>query len=187
MIAGRTQRMIDHLLVLARLEEGKTAPRTEVVRIGEFVDSAWQPLAEGVRARGITVETQVPADLLCTADRENLQLILSNLFENAAEYTDENGLITITAAQEGDAVKLSVANTGCSLAGEDVNHIFERFWRGDKSRSQTGIHCGLGLVLVQRAAAALGGVVRAEAARSMFTIHLTLKAGLKGLAPGGNP
>lgn len=186
-IVARLQRMIDHLLALARLEEGKTALHPQALRLEEFVASAWRALADAARTRGIAIEDRVPGDLLCVADRENLQLILSNLLENAAEYTDENGRITMTAAQEGDAVKLSIANTGCRLTGEDVSHIFERFWRSDKARSQTGVHCGLGLVLVQRAAAAFGGAVHADAANGVFTISLTLKAGLKNIAQGGNP
>jgi signal transduction histidine kinase len=176
-IVGRTQQMIDHLLALARLEEGRTAPRQEIVRLGEFVDDALRPLADAVKARGITIDNRVPADLGCAADRENLQLILANLLENAAEYTNERGLITLSAVQAGDTVEFSAANTGCRLTDEEASQVFERFWRGDKARSKTGIHFGLGLVLVQRAAAALGGAVRAHVSNGTFTVRLTLKSG----------
>lgn len=177
-IVGRTQQMVDHLLALARLEEGKAAPPCEMVRLGEFIEGALRPLADTVKARGITIDNRVPADLQCAADRENLRLILANLFENAAEYTNEGGLITLAAVQAGDAVEFSIANTGCCLTADEASQVFERFWRGDKARSKTGVHCGLGLVLVQRAAAALGGAVRARVSNGMFFVRLNLKSGL---------
>ena len=75
----------------------------------------------------------------------------------------------------GNVIRLA-ANTGCRLSGEDVRHLFERFWRGDAARTHTGVHCGLGLALVQRAVESLGGTVTASVADGTFTIRAALPA-----------
>jgi signal transduction histidine kinase len=102
-------------------------------------------------------------------------MILSNLFANAAEYADEGGRFEIAADRSPAAVTLRVANTGCRLSCGDAEHVFERFWRGDSSRSDTGIHSGLGLALVQRAVAALGGEVSASVNDGAFSVCLTFQ------------
>lgn len=174
-----TQAMVDNLLGLARLEDGQTALHPESVGISELVDITWKPLADRARTRGISINRSVPAGLACTADRGCLQMILTSLFENAAEYTNEGGRIEVVAGEAGESVEVSIANTGCHLSEEDTRHVFERFWRGDAARSHTGIHCGLGLALVHRAASALGGAVAADVADGTFTVRLTFPA-----APG---
>jgi signal transduction histidine kinase len=88
----------------------------------------------------------------------------------------EAGHIEVVAKQLGKSTELTITNTGCLLSQDDARHVFERFWRGDASRSDTGIHCGLGLALVQRAAASIGGTVSASVADGTFTVRLILPA-----------
>jgi heavy metal sensor kinase len=173
-IIRRMHQMVDDLLVLARIEDGQSAAHRELVRLGEFMDVTWSPFADKARARGISMESEVPADLACMADRDSLVMIFTNLFENATEYANDGGHIQVKAGRNNRSVEISVANTGCHLTQEDTRHVFERFWRGDAARTDTGIHCGLGLALVQRAVAGLGGAVTAEVAGGTFTVRLTL-------------
>jgi signal transduction histidine kinase len=75
-------------------------------------------------------------------------------------------------------VELTIANTGCSLTQEQVAQVFDCFWRGDSSRRDGGIHCGLGLALVQRLMTALGGSAAAELrAGGVFAVRLDLGPG----------
>ena len=166
--------MVDYLLVLARMEDGQNVTRLERVRLGELIDATWLTSAGKASARGISMESVVPTDLACTADLDTLAMIFTNLFENAAEYANNGGHIQVRAGRKNRSVEISVANTGCQLTHEDTRHVFERFWRGDAARTNTGIHCGLGLALVQRATAGLGGTVSAEVIDGTFTIRLTL-------------
>ncbi|MBZ5497887.1 MAG: sensor histidine kinase N-terminal domain-containing protein [Acidobacteriia bacterium] len=175
-IIRRTQKMVDNLLALARLEDGKTMLHPESVRLAELIEHAWRPLCDGVRARGITIESRVPDHLACMADRESLRMILTSLFENAAEYANDGGHIEVAGAQAGDSAEVSIANTGCRLSEEDTRHVFDRFWRSDAARTNTGIHCGLGLALVQRATTSLRGTVSASAANGTFTVRLKFPA-----------
>lgn len=171
-----TQAMVDNLLMLARLEDGQTALQSETVRMGDLITATWQPFADRTCVRGITVENRVPNDLACLADRNILQMIFTSLFENAAEHTNEGGRIDVVAAQSGASIEISIANTGCHLSKEETLHVFERFWRGDAARADTGIHCGLGLALVHRAAGSVGGNVSARADGGIFTVLLNLPA-----------
>ena len=104
-------------------------------------------------------------------------MVLSNLLDNAVEYTNEAGQIWVTACYTDDSIELTVANTGCHLTSEQVAQVFDCFWRSDASRTSIGTHCGLGLPLVQRLVNALGGSAAAEVqSGGVFTIRLTLPA-----------
>jgi two-component system sensor histidine kinase QseC len=175
-IVRHTQAMVNNLLALAHLEGGQTILHPDALPLGEMVDSTWRPFADSVRARGITVESQVPADLTCIADRNTLLMILTNVFANAEQYTNDGGRITVTARRAGESVDLMVENTGSQLSEEDARHVFERFWRGDLSRTDTGSHFGLGLALVQRAVTSLGGTVAARVDDGTFMVQLSLPA-----------
>ena len=173
-IVQHTQALVDSLLALARLEGEQVARKTETLRLDELIDTAWRPLAEKARARNLAVDSRVSPEAVCAADRANLLMILTALLTNAVEYTNTDGRIEIVAGQAGKAVELKIANTGCRLSEGDVRHVFERFWRGDASRTRTGVHCGLGLALVQRAVESLGGTVTASVAGGTFTVRLVL-------------
>ena len=168
--------MVDNLLTLARLEGGQTALHIETIRVSQLIESASQPLTDKARARGITVENLVSKDLTCGVDRDTLTMIFMTLFANAAEYTNDSGHVEVAAKQLGKSIELTIANTGCLLSQDEVRHVFERFWRGDASRSDTGIHCGLGLALVRRATASIGGTATASVADGTFTVRLILPA-----------
>jgi signal transduction histidine kinase len=175
-IIRHMQAMVDNLLALARLEGGQSTLRPEAIHLAELLEVIWQPLAHRARERGITNTKQVPSDLVCTSDRDILIIVFTNLLTNAAEYTDDGGRIEVTATQAGGSIELAIANTGSRLSEEEERHVFDRFWRGDASRTGTGTHCGLGLALVQRAVASLGGTVVASVGDSIFTVRVTLPA-----------
>jgi two-component system, OmpR family, heavy metal sensor histidine kinase CusS len=175
-IVQQTEGMTENLLALARLEGDQVHLRPEPVRLAERVESLWRSHAAQVRARGLTMECRLSPDLAASADREILTLALSNLLANAAEYADGGGRIEVSGQACGDTVELVFSNTGCMLSADDAAHVFDRFWRGDASRTGTGVHCGLGLSLVQRAARALGGSVAATVEDGRFVVRLTVPA-----------
>jgi two-component system, OmpR family, heavy metal sensor histidine kinase CusS len=173
-ITQRMQDVIEALLSLARYESAPTGFRLEVVNVADLIQTAWSPLANKAAARGIVFEARLSSNLFCTADRDTIQLILEALLANAAEYTNDYGRIVIDGRNVDAVVELIFANTGCALSEADAQHVFDRFWRGDPSRADTGIHCGLGLALVRRAVEALGGSVSAHIADGMFTVQIRL-------------
>ncbi len=175
-IVRQTQAMTDNLLSLARIEGGQVAPQPQAVAPAEMVAALWRTQGPQAQARLITFTSLLPANLQCTVDRDLLAMALTNILANAAEYTNDGGRIEVSGRARNGAVELVFSNTGCTLTPEEVTHVFDRFWRGDSSRTATGVHCGLGLALVERAVRALGGTVTAEVAGGLFVIRLTVPA-----------
>jgi len=108
--------------------------------------------------KGITQTTEVPAELVCFADRNRLRQVLANLLDNALKYTPSGGNVKISAHVEVDGVVIACQDSGIGIFAEDVAEIWDRLYRADKSRSQRGL--GLGLSLVRAFMNAHGG--RAE-------------------------
>jgi signal transduction histidine kinase len=181
-IVRRTDALVTSLLTLARLEGGQGPVLAESMALGEAVRDALQPLEDRIAARRLAVGSQIPEDLRVAADRATLGMVLTALLENATEYTNAGGRIEITATRADRWATLAIANTGCHLSDDEVSHVFERFWRADPSRTDTGAHCGLGLAIVRRAVWSLGGTAAGSATGDVFTIRITLPA-----PPGGRP
>lgn len=173
-IAAGMQSVVNNLLMLARLDARQITFKTEEVRLAELVNNGWRPLADRAYERQIVFENDIAADVTFASDHEHLSMVLSNLLDNAVEYADEGGRIWTTAQRTEGSMEITVSNTGCQLAAEQMAHVFDCFWRGDSSRVGTGAHCGLGLALVQRLVGALGGRVTAELQPGgIFTVQLT--------------
>lgn len=176
-IADRMQSMVECLLMLSRLETRQVTFHREEISLSALLDSCRRGVSAKARARGLSCENTVPPELACTSDRECLAVVFTNLLDNAVEYADEGGRIEISGGQAGEFVEIAVANTGCRLTPGQVSHVFDRFWRADKARSDTGVHCGLGLSLVRRAVQALGGTVTAAVdADGTFRVTVSLPA-----------
>ncbi len=174
-IVQQMQAMVNNLLTLARLDTRQMPLRREQVSLVELVTSCWRAFGDRAIQRRITFECDIPDDLTCVSDPDNLSMILSNLLDNATEYANEGGRIKMAAHRTDGSVKLTISNTGCSLTDAQISQVFDCFWRGDSSRRDVGVHCGLGLALVQRLAEALGGSVVAERQPGgLFAVRLTL-------------
>jgi signal transduction histidine kinase len=134
----------------------------------------------------ITLQVDADTDLLVTADRDRLAQVLGNLLDNALKHTPAGGKIIVGArsvmadpgkprGQRQRFVEISVADTGEGIPPEDLSRIFERFYRGDKSRAQTAKGSGLGLAIAHEIVLAHGGQMRAESVVGLgtkFTITL---------------
>ena len=111
----------------------------------------------------------------CYADPKRLKQIILNLVNNAFRYTPEGGKITIEARQEGNDLMFSVQDTGMGIAPEDVDKIFERFYRTDRSRDRESGGSGLGLAITKALVEAHGGWIKVASKvneGSTFTVML---------------
>lgn len=176
-IAKSMQAMVSNLLTLGRIEANQVAFRRESVYLSELVDDSWRLFSAMSAKRRITFDNRIPEEITCEADRENLSMVFSNVLANAAEHTNETGRIWTAAEQTAGSVEITVANTGCNLTDDQVKQVFDCFWRGDSARTGTGTHCGLGLALVHRIIAAMGGSTSAEVQPGgIFCVRLVLPA-----------
>jgi two-component system heavy metal sensor histidine kinase CusS len=174
-IAQNMQTMVDNLLMLARLDAQQISFRSEQIRLAELVNSCWWPCSDEALERQITFDNRIDPRTTCESDHQNLSIILSNVLANAVEYANEGGQIWTTACRKDGSAQIAVSNTGCQLNAEQASHVFDCFWRGDSSRKDAGVHCGLGLALVERIIRGLGGSASAEVqSGAIFTVRLTL-------------
>lgn len=174
MIAQRMQVMVENLLTLARAESGQLRFEMQAIDLTALARESWELFAPRAATRSIRVHWSGPPSCAVLTDREQLLHVLCNLFENAVSYANDEGEILIETAASDGAGTITIANTGCTLSKQETVHVFDRFWRKDPSRGDTGVHSGLGLALAKRITELLGGTIRADADGGAFRVSVTL-------------
>ncbi len=173
--ADRVSGMLDALMDIAEAETGTMPLHREPLEIATLVDEVADLYADVAEEKGLRLVAEVAPGLEVAADRTRLRQALANLVDNAVKYTPAGGQVVVSAAAEGNRVSLRVSDTGPGIPEADLPHIWERLYRGDKSRHERGL--GLGLSLVRAIARAHGGDVTAESpAGAGATFTLTLPA-----------
>ncbi len=157
---------------MARLEVSTSRAEWGYIDLKVFVDHAWKQFDEPSQARELHVSRSGPEDVFLHVDPDKLHVVLSNLFDNAVAYTDPGGTIDIQWQVSEAGLSLKVSNSGCHLDSDEIPRVFDRFWRGDPSRSDTGIHAGLGLALCRKVVDALNGSITAKRWKDTFEITL---------------
>jgi two-component system, OmpR family, heavy metal sensor histidine kinase CusS len=147
-----TERVVEALLSLARLDAGQAVADATPIDLDQLVRDVVPSIATRAAERNIELVTELEPVTL-TTDRDKVRLVLANLFDNAVTYADDGGEIRVTLI----GTVLRVSNTGCTLGADQVAHVFDRFWRADKAR-ETG-HVGIGLALCKKLVELLGGTI----------------------------
>lgn len=174
-ITKTMQRMVSNLLVLSGLDAKQKSFQSETVTIAEIVDSCWKSFSGKALPKDITFDNRIDSDIMIETDRQICSIVISNILENAIVYADKGGQIWTSASRNNGIVDISISNTGCELTFEQISHVFDSFWRGDSSRSDVGVHFGLGLALVHKLTEALGGHATAELrSEGIFTLCLNI-------------
>ncbi|MDT0571893.1 HAMP domain-containing sensor histidine kinase [Streptomyces sp. DSM 3412] len=169
------QHIIDDLQDLAAADAGTLALHRDPVRADDLVAqtvSAHRTLAE---SSDIRLCTHTDPGLVLDADPVRMRQVLGNLTSNALRHTPAGGTVTLTARQAGDLAVLTVEDTGSGIAANDLPHVFERFWRAEKSRSRRTGGSGLGLSIVRQFVEAHEGTVTVDSEPGkgcVFTIRL---------------
>jgi signal transduction histidine kinase len=147
-IAVQMGQLTDALLALARGESGRQPVERSAVDLSRLLADTWLRFDGQARQEEQSVEQEIAPGLVIESDRTLLCAILDNVFSNALTHTPRAGRIRIEAAREGDEIRLTVGNSSRDLLPEDLERLFEPFWRKDAARTD-GRHSGLGLYLVQ--------------------------------------
>lgn len=154
----RMARLVDDLLLLARTDQGSTAPELGPVAVDELLDEAADRAGAAYPARPFLVDTP-QTGLVFVGDREVMLQVLGNLLRNAAIHTPGPRPIRLGARPDGKSVLLMIADEGPGMAPEQAAHAFERFWRADSGRTRATGGSGLGLAIVHALVTAQHGVV----------------------------
>ncbi len=172
-ISIQMQEMVENLLTLARLEAGAWGQAAENCRLDQMTDQQLKGCTARINSRAVTLDSSGISPAVVKAPPELVLLVLRNVLDNAVSYVNHGGTIRVVLKSESDAVTLTVANTGSAISVQQSQQIFERFWRGDDSRTDQGRHSGLGLSIVQNVMRQIGGRVIVESAVGQwFTIVL---------------
>jgi signal transduction histidine kinase len=177
--AGRLRRLVDDLQELSRTEARQISLSPQPVTPQSLVQSALEPLEGQFAEKNLDLNVSLPEGLpLVKADPARAVQILTNLLVNSLRYTPAPGKVEVAVNREEDGVAFRVTDTGVGLMPEQLAHIFERFYRVDKSRSRTLGGSGIGLTIARSLAQAMDGEIRAESLGlgqgSSFTLTLPL-------------
>jgi two-component system OmpR family sensor kinase len=174
--AQRMTTLVDDLLLLARLDAGRPLAHDPVDLTMLVVDAVSDAHAAGPRHDW---QLDLPAEpVTVTGDGARLHQVLANLLANARTHTPEGTTVTVGVRSTGDQAVLTVTDAGPGIPADLQPHVFERFARGDSSRSRAAGSTGLGLSIVHAVVSAHGGTaaVASEPGRTVFTVRLPIGA-----------
>ncbi|MCJ7791644.1 MAG: ATP-binding protein [Dehalococcoidia bacterium] len=176
--AALLSRLVNELQELSLAEAGELKLVYQAKDITKLVKQAVTPWQSKVAAREISLSLDLPDNLpLVNIDWQRVNEVLHNLLENAVAYTHKGGTINVAAITQGDWVEVCVSDTGEGIPAEDLPHIFERFYRVDKSRARATGGSGLGLTIAKRLVEAHGGKITVQSelgkgSRFSFTLPI---------------
>ena len=159
----RMVRLITDLLQLTELEPRQTPWRPRAFRLEDVGTEAVRRLAGRVRSKGLDVAcAAAPGTPAAWGDPDRVLQILSNLLENAVDFTPAGGRITVAMRPDPDGVACAVRDTGVGIPAADLPHVFERLYRVEASRAREHGGTGLGLSIAKEIVEAHGGEIRVE-------------------------
>ena len=138
--------MLNQFMDISEAETGAIRLELESLSIRSLVDEVLEVYRCVAEEKDIAIQGAAPEELLVVADRNRLRQALANLLDNAVKYTLQGGKINIEAFQQQQQIAIVVRDTGIGIPPEDLPKIWDRLYRGDKSRSQRGLGLGLSLV-----------------------------------------
>jgi signal transduction histidine kinase len=174
--ASLLSRLVDELQELSLAEAGELKLVYQAEDVANLVKQAIAPWQPQMAAKEVSLSLDLPGDLpLVNIDWQRINEVLHVLLENAVAHTPKGGIISVAARARAKWVEISVSDTGEGIPAEDLPHIFERFYRVDKSRTRATGGSGLGLTIARRLVEAHGGTITAQSklgkgSRFSFTI-----------------
>lgn len=161
--ADRLQRLVMDLQELSQVEANSVQFNFKSTSIAGLIRAAQERLQRQYDDKnvGLTIDISAPLPLV-EVDADRIQQVLTNLIGNALQYTPEGGQVTVHAKVSGNEVVVSVQDNGIGISAEHIPHIFDRFYRVDKSRARAGGGSGIGLTIAKQLIESHGGRIWAE-------------------------
>ena len=169
--------LVQKTLELARLNSPNTTLTMNSVNLKNQVDDIIERNSLMFEEKNIIVSSHIPDHILVYADQLRLEELLNNLLNNAVKYNEENGKIEIDALEKEDTITISIKDDGIGMNAEQINHIFDEFYKADESRHDFD-SSGLGMPICKRIVEKHGGSIWAESdgLGKGSTFYFTLKA-----------
>lgn len=173
--SARLASLVEDVLQLARADAARSDLMPEPLDLAALLDEVLALFEGELRHRAIRVQPPAMAPgTRVVADPRRLRQVLRNLVHNAWRYTAPGGWLRVEARRLGDEVEIGIVNSGEGIAAADLPRVFERFFRGEKSRSRTHGGAGIGLAIVKELVTAHGGRVGARCGGGETCVWFTL-------------
>ncbi len=172
----RLSRLIGRMLGAAKIQSGELVLNTAPFDICEMISVIVLSFEKQINDKKIDIDIQMEDRLIVNGDRDNIFQVVYNLVDNAVKFVDLGGQLSILAKAENGRFTFHIRNTGESIREEDLSHIFDRFYKTDKSRSRDKTGVGLGLYIVKNIINLHGGdiSVRSGGGETVFSFDLPL-------------
>ena len=168
--------LIDGLAEVARLDQGADVLKMATVQLRSVVEEAVRAVQREAEAKDVSIEQQVDGDAVLHVDPDRCVIAVRNLLANAVKYGDTGAVVRLRASFDGDGcVEITVSDDGPGIGGDELDMVFERYYRAQSGRTAEVPGSGLGLYIVRRIAELHGGEVRVSSAPgrgSRFTLSL---------------
>lgn len=176
---NRIAHLVEGLLLLHRAEAGVLRMDRQQVDLGQLLKEVYGQLKVVADSRSIQLRLDSTESLCTRGDRELLRRLLLNLTENALKYTEPQGIVTLSLQREGQRASLLVSDTGIGIPNEEVERIFQPFYRTAAARSMAEGGTGLGLSIARSIAMAHGGTIQVQSTPgqgSIFRVHIPIES-----------
>ena len=156
----RLSRLISDMMQLSRLQSDKIKMQMEPLDISEIVMDVAESYRSDIEGRGTTLSVDTAENMVAVVDADRVEQVIIILVDNAIKFTPDDGSISIRTYRSGDRVCMEVSDTGCGISEEDLPHVFERFYKADKSHASEGT--GLGLSIANNIIEKMHGSITCE-------------------------
>lgn len=170
--ANHMKKLIDNMLFLAKSDAGETKVQLSTVDFSEMAEACALNFEPVAFEKEIMIDTDIESGITLEGDATQLNQLVHILVDNAVKYADSGTTVTIRLQKHGDRVEFSVNNKGTPISKEDIEHIFDRFYRAEKSRTTKGY--GLGLSIARRITEGMNGKILVESNKengTTFTVR----------------
>ena len=154
--------LVNQLLVLSETEAERLIDRTEEVRLDRLVATAVEMFSAAAESKGVTLRSRCPEAAVVRGNRNHLRQVVNNLLDNAVKFTAAGDTVAVELRVDAGRAVLTVADTGDGIPPDDLPHVFDRFFRGDRSRQRDGRGTGLGLSICRAVVTSRGGTIGVE-------------------------
>ena len=158
--ANHMKKLIDNMLFLAKSDAGETKVQLSTVDFSEMAEACALNFEPVAFEKEIMIDTDIESGITLEGDATQLNQLVHILVDNAVKYADSGTTVTIRLQKHGDKVEFSVNNKGTPISKDDIEHIFDRFYRAEKSRTTKGY--GLGLSIARRITEGMNGKILVE-------------------------
>ncbi|WP_164849995.1 hybrid sensor histidine kinase/response regulator [Mucilaginibacter limnophilus] len=164
--------MVNELLDLGKIEAGKMPVKNSSVNLASFIMTLYQAYASAAEYKNVrySIISNIPDDLTALIDKDKLEKIINNLLGNAVKFTPAQGAVYVNASAENGVLNISVANSGTGIHPDDLQHIFERYYQGNREGAIAEGGTGIGLALAKEFTELLQGSIEIENDYSRGTV-----------------